>query len=171
MKLKRILLSLVVVGCATSCSYDNPMVVSVESSSVTVFYGDVRVPGGDEVSGPGFIFGPVTLTWKGTQPLQLFGLAVEFPASGKFSADFTCTFDSEKLADAFPSANGLVLQPGNVYVSSGQFVCTGIAAKNDKATFIATGEVRARGYTGQAGTQKFFKGTTRLSLYWFPEGD
>ncbi len=161
-----------IVLVATSCGIDNPLQVSSETPSVTVFYGTVTDNAGEDVTGPGFFYGPVTITWNGDKPLKLTSFFLSFPATtGKLAANTECEFDSELLETAFSSATNLILQPGTPYVSSGRFICTGLAAANEKASFVATGAAKVRGYTGDAGSQKFYKGDTKVFLYWFPNGD
>jgi hypothetical protein len=155
---------------ATSCAYDNPLVVNSETPSVVVFFGTVFDNDGDEVTGPGFIYGPVSLRWNGTGNLKLINIAINFPANGKFATDFNCNFDGD-LEEAFPDMPDLILEPKTTYKSSARFVCTGInvASKND--SFIASGLTKIRGFTGGATDQKFYRAETKIFFYYFPENE
>lgn len=157
------------IGGATSCAYDNPYSVSSATPSVVVFYGTVVDNNGEDVTGPGFIYGPVTLKWNGDKNFRLINLVITFPAGGKLSGQYDCSFDSATLEEAFPTMTAATLEPKKTYKSVGQFVCTGINAANENDNFILAGTTKSRGFTGGATDQKFYKADTKIFFYYFPE--
>ena len=164
-------LALVALSGATSCTYNNPLTIASDTPSVVVFHGTVTDNDGEDVNGPGFIYGPVTIRWSGDKDIKLINIVITFPASGKLAGEYTCTFDSATLEEAFPTATDLVFRKGTTYRSNGKFVCSGITAANTKDNFIVIGQTKTRGFTGQTTDQKFYKADTKLFFYYFPQND
>ncbi len=163
------LLPVLVICGATSCAYDNPLLVWSDAPTTTVFFGKMVDGSGEEVNGPGFIYGPVRISWKGNKPLTLVNLLINFPAGGKLAGDYTCTVDSEDLQTLFPSiATDFIIQPGQE-VPGTRLVCAGMSAKSKKDQFLISGTTKIRGFTGSATDQKFYRSESKIFLYWFPE--
>lgn len=162
------MLVFVVCVSATSCAHDNPFQIWSDAQTTTIFFGTIEASP-DDITGPGFIYGPLNVRWKGEKPLKLVSIQFSIPAGGKLSGDYTCTIDSEVLDEAFPTIpSTLTIEPGETHHGI-SVVCSGLSAENNDDQFIVTGNTKARGFTGSATDQKFYNAETRFFLYWFPE--
>ncbi|MGE3974265.1 MAG: hypothetical protein AB7F59_07070 [Bdellovibrionales bacterium] len=170
------------------CSVEPPLQLFIPKSTTSVFYGTstevcgATLPDEEEITGPGMKVCNPCIIWKQSEILQLTNIKVEFPKSDNFPNGAFCTIDSDALEELFPDetrlVDGVATKDGKLYGKSGPngyehqscatgFACTGLTAANNKANFLATGTATINGVGQETG--RAFHGTSKITLYYYPE--